>query len=174
MYPSISLISNDSDLSERQVYRCIKTLEKSGYIRIKRNRGGRNIYQLLKSHPAPEDQKRDHPTPAKTAPLTDSHPPLTGSHPTPDTQSPELYIRTKSNNNTLSISEDQLSKIAEDYQVPESFVRSKLDDLTNYCAFRGKVYKDYYAALRHWVKADAMKLKQKGGSNERISFINPK
>lgn len=68
-FPSIIRIATDSGLSERQVYTSIKNLEKYGYLIIKRNRGGHNVYTLAKTYPAPESELREH-TPAKIAPLT--------------------------------------------------------------------------------------------------------
>lgn len=54
----------------------------------------------------------------------------------------------------------EIKEIAEKYQVPESFVTSKLDDLKNYCDGRGKKYKNYYATLQAWVKKDAIKVRK--------------
>lgn len=59
-----------------------------------------------------------------------------------------------------NISEEDFVEIAEKYQVPISFVRSKWDDLQNWCASKGKRYKDYKAALRDWVKRDAISIKK--------------
>jgi len=73
LYPSINRIADDSDLSPRQVYRCIKHLEKLGYLVIERHHGRSNIYKLAKTHEAPENKKRPHPTPDTVSPLTDSH-----------------------------------------------------------------------------------------------------
>ncbi len=57
-----------------------------------------------------------------------------------------------------SIGEAEFQQIAEDYQVPLSFVISKFDDLQNYCLSKGKKYKDYLAALRNFVKQDAIRI----------------
>lgn len=70
----------------------------------------------------------------------------------------------KQKNGLNDISETQIQEIAEKYQVPVAFVRSKYDDLKNYCASKGKRYKDYPATLRDWVKRDALKVKG-GGEN---------
>ena len=59
-----------------------------------------------------------------------------------------------------NISEEDFEEISQKYDVPIAFVRSKWDDLLNYCDSHGKAYKDYKAALRDWVKRDSMKIKQ--------------
>lgn len=58
-----------------------------------------------------------------------------------------------------SLTEEVFVKVAEDYKVSLPFVKSKADDLKNWCASKGKTYKDYPAALRNWVKRDAEKIK---------------
>lgn len=42
-------------------------------------------------------------------------------------------------------------------QTTPEFVKSKLEDLENYCQRSGRVYKDYKAALVHFVKSDPHK-----------------
>lgn len=56
------------------------------------------------------------------------------------------------------ITEEVCQQIAKDYNLPLAFVVSKLDDLRNYCASKGKTYRNYIAALRNWVKRDAERL----------------
>ena len=73
MYPSIKRIADDSDLSARQVYRCIKHLESLGYVAIERTHGKSNLYKLAKTLEAPESEKRPHPTTDTVSPLTGSH-----------------------------------------------------------------------------------------------------
>jgi hypothetical protein len=70
-------------------------------------------------------------------------------------------------NNIENLKEEDLETIAEKYQVPVSFVKSKLDDMTNWIGANGKKYKDYYLALCNWVKKDALKVK-KGGTNGKF------
>jgi len=54
-----------------------------------------------------------------------------------------------------------IQEIAEKYGVPVAFVQSKLDDMVNWMAAKGKTYKNYKAALMNWVKSDALKIIQK-------------
>ncbi len=58
------------------------------------------------------------------------------------------------------LTEDVITKISQDYKLPRAFVLSKADDLKNWCASKGKTYKDYPATLRNWVKKDAEKIVQ--------------
>lgn len=60
-----------------------------------------------------------------------------------------------------SITQFDLHNISIKYQVPESFVRSKLDDMVNYCAAKGRRYRNYKAALSNWVKKDALQVAAK-------------
>jgi hypothetical protein len=59
-----------------------------------------------------------------------------------------------------------LDEIAEKYQVPRSFVVSKLDDMENWCKANGKRYKDKKAALMNWVKKDAIEIRQKAAQQQ--------
>jgi len=54
------------------------------------------------------------------------------------------------------IKEIDIKEIAKQYGVPENFVYSKLDDMTNWLEAKGKKYKNYKSALRNWVKKDAI------------------
>lgn len=58
------------------------------------------------------------------------------------------------------LTQEVIEKIALDYKLPLAFVVSKADDLRNWCASKGKTFKDYPAALRNWVKKDAEKIVQ--------------
>ena len=72
------------------------------------------------------------------------------------------------------ITDEDIQKIATDYRTTEAFVRSKIDDIKNYCGSTGKQYKNYLATLRNWVKKDALEIlsQQKGGGkNERVAIL---
>lgn len=56
---------------------------------------------------------------------------------------------------------EDFQEIATDYQTTISHVLSCLDDLRNYCDRTGRKYKDYKAALRNFVKKDALSRKEK-------------
>lgn len=97
---------------------------------------------------------------------------------------PNNYNNNDSNNNISSslvlssskvnkIPQEDFIKIAEDYKVPISFVMSKYDDLKNYCAQTGKRYKDYVAALRNFVKKDAIELRKEQSGKSKITVVRP-
>ena len=58
------------------------------------------------------------------------------------------------------IGETEFAMIADTYKVSLPFVRSCYDTLVNYCESKGKTYRNYLAALRNFVKQDAIRLAQ--------------
>jgi len=66
-----------------------------------------------------------------------------------------------------SLGEDEFQQVAQDYQVSLAFVRSCYDSLVNYCEAHGKRYKNYLAALRNFVKSDALKIRKE--ASEHVS-----
>jgi len=70
------------------------------------------------------------------------------------------------NNKIEDVKEEDILSICKDYQVPEAFVRSKMDDIKNYTASTGKKYKDYVATLRNWVKRDSLTLRKEASTHE--------
>jgi hypothetical protein len=73
--------------------------------------------------------------------------------------------------NLESIQEQDIQEISEAYQVPGAFVRSKIDDIENYCESTGKSYKNYKATLRNWVKKDAMNIVKEKNEQSQIAFL---
>jgi len=59
-----------------------------------------------------------------------------------------------------SIGPEEFQAVAEYYQVPLSFVRSKYDDMVNWHESTGKVRKNWLATLRNFVKLDAIKIRK--------------
>jgi len=59
------------------------------------------------------------------------------------------------------VKEEDFLDISKKYQVPLSFVKSKLDDLINWHEKNPQknYYKNYLSALRDWVKRDALNIK---------------
>lgn len=72
------------------------------------------------------------------------------------------------------LKDDQLQQIADDYHVPLSFVLSKQEDLSNWMKSSGKTYTDIHAALRRWVKKDALGIRKEANDRSKIVLINPK
>jgi len=66
-----------------------------------------------------------------------------------------------------SLGEAEFQETAERYQVPLAFVMSCYDNLVNYCEAHGKCYKNYLAALRNFVKSNALKIRKE--VNEHVS-----
>jgi len=60
-----------------------------------------------------------------------------------------------------NLTEKDLQDISLKYNVPLSFVISKLDDMKNWIEAKGKRYKNYKAALSAWVKKDAINILEK-------------
>lgn len=76
-------------------------------------------------------------------------------------------------NNINNILEEDIEKISEKYQVPVSFVKSKLDDMINWHEKNPQKnhYKNYLSALRDWVKRDSLKIKlDYGKQNSEVSI----
>jgi hypothetical protein len=124
MYPSIKRIAEDSDLSARQVYRCIKHLESLGYVTIERTHGKSNLYKLAKTHEAPDSKKRPHPT-------TDIVSPLTGSHLGGDKSTlgggDKSTLRTISN---ITISKNNI--LSKDNSKPAVYGNTDINELVSY------------------------------------------
>lgn len=78
----------------------------------------------------------------------------------------EQVIRGIVKGDLSQITDEVIQEICKDYQVPESFVRSKMDDIKNYTASTGKKYKDYTATLRNWVKKDSLKIRKEAATHE--------
>lgn len=71
------------------------------------------------------------------------------------------------------LSEQDFEEIATDYKVPVSFVISKWDDIQNWCASKGKTYRDYKATLRNWVKKDSLQIRKEENGKSKITIISP-
>lgn len=84
-----------------------------------------------------------------------------------------IKIQPKNYRSLKNIQKEDIQDISDKYQVPISFVKSKLDDLELYCSSKGKRYKNYKSALMNWVKRDALQIKQAHNEKSKIAFINP-
>lgn len=69
------------------------------------------------------------------------------------------------------LSEEDFIEVSQAYDVPLPFVLSKWDDIKNYCDSTGKKYKDYKAALRHWVKKDAMSIRKEEYGKSKLTVV---
>jgi len=89
---------------------------------------------------------------------------------TKDTYTKETITKESS---LYQLDDDYFQLIANQYNVPIVFVRSKFDDLVNYCERTGRKYKDYKAALRNFVKEDALKIRKEEHGKSKITVITP-
>lgn len=73
-----------------------------------------------------------------------------------------------------NITEKEITAISIKYQVPEAFVKSKLDDMTNWVESIGKpkYYKNYYRALCNWVKKDSLSIKKDYAKQDQYRGID--
>ena len=65
-----------------------------------------------------------------------------------------------------SLTVDDFNEIAKQYHVPVPFVLSRADDIRNWTEAKGKRYRNYKAALRDWVKRDALKIINKQNDSQ--------
>lgn len=67
---------------------------------------------------------------------------------------------TKKYSSLQDLGETEFQETAARYQVPIAFVRSEYDSLVNYCEAHGRRYQNYLAALRNFVKRDAIQIRK--------------
>lgn len=91
--------------------------------------------------------------------------------PTKEIYTKEITTKETHYGSLKEIKEIDLIEIGEKYQVPLPFVRSRLDDMENWCAAKGRTYKNYKRALMNWVKSDAIKLKQEVHGKSTIGYV---
>ncbi len=188
-FPSIRLMAEELRVSEDVVGNGIKDLKRWNVIRVKatyRKDGGRssNLYILLdkslwKQKSTPHTAVNGMPpTAVSGTPRRSHHSTHTAHNGNKDTHIKDTHIKEKEINkekalvplngkhsSLAGLSETEFQQIANDYQVPLSFVISKFDDLQNYCLSNGKKYKDYLAALRNFVKQDAIRIGKEASQN---------
>ena len=159
-YPSYKTIANLVNLSRNTVIKAIRNLITNNFISKKQKERNVNYYSLLKI------------TSANFALVQNN---VGGSA---KEILPLVQNRATNNNNITriinkryatptSLEESDYQDIATKYEVPIAFVRSKHDDLINYCGAKGKGYKNYRLALMDWVKRDSFKLRKE--ANEHVS-----
>jgi len=70
------------------------------------------------------------------------------------------------------ISVNDIQDISERYKVPLAFVKLQLEKLHNYCESKGRIYKNYKAALRNFVISEAERKIEKGGRDQNKRGID--
>ncbi len=89
-----------------------------------------------------------------------------------DNNNKDIY-KDKKYSSLSHLTEKEFSLLSEKFQVPVSFVLSKLEDLTNYCEAKGKRYKNYFAALTNFVKKDSIQIRKEANGRSKITIITP-
>jgi hypothetical protein len=172
-FPSQETIAKEHGIGVRTVKSKIKLLEqwniiKREKVRSKEGKWLNNTYYLLdKSHwkqpgadfalgvsTGKKEQSQGQPLHLK-----ETH--LKATHNKREINKEKSLTSIKGKYSTLeSLGETEFVDIAQRYGVPLPFVTSKYDDLMNYCQSTGKGYSDYFAALRNFVKRDALQIRK--------------
>jgi len=177
-FPSIKLIGEQHSISISTVQRSLKKLVAYNIIDKERTKSStgkwlNNTYYLLDKsvwkkaigHARPLDK------PQVISDKTTGH-----FRYTKDTHKKDTHTLSIARSNSLkNIKEEELIRISNFYNVPMAFVKSKYDDLINYCERTGRHYKNYLAALRNFVKQDAIKIRKEERQHESkrgIDFTN--
>lgn len=69
------------------------------------------------------------------------------------------------------LNDSHFEPIAQRYNVPIEFVRSKYDDMVNWAESNGKQKKDWIATLRNWVKKDAVQIRKEHHAKSKIANL---
>lgn len=179
-FPAEKTIAEEHGICEKTVRNKIALLKEWNIIRVERIRRNdgkwlRNTYFLLdKSEWIKPEVKitagsatgkkfQNH---RQQLPTKDSH--LKVTHIKREINKEKSLVSIKGKYSTLeSLGETEFTDITQRYSVPLSFVNSKYDDLVNYCQSTGKRYSDYFAALRNFVKRDALQIRKE--ASEHVS-----
>ena len=166
-FPSIETLAKFSCISERQIYRSIKKLEKKNYIQVNRHKikGQPNEYFLLKTKGdkvAPKENrvtrrpnKGDKPDKIRVTNNTSNNNNTNKKNITID---PTKEIHPKKYSSIRDISKRDIQEIANKYSVTIGYVMMEFEKLKNYCEAGGKRYQNYKAALRNFVVKDMQRL----------------
>lgn len=161
--PKGSLIISSIHLSEffkvnRQTIRtCLKHLEKMKMLTSRTTNKWTQVWIVNWSKYQSKDYDTNQPT---NHSLTNDKPTanqrLTTTKEYKNVRNKELRIY-MSLDYLLKIPDQDLKEITKKYNTTPEFIKSKADDLLNYCKAHGKIYKDYRALLLNAVKRDAPK-----------------
>lgn len=179
-FPSQDYIAEKLGIHRKTVNRHIQKLVAWKIISVEktRNHKGRflhNTYYLLdKSEWKKLSMSHQSPTDIHVPPEFQSMSHQSGNKETYDkeTYNISIYNEPAKISSLKGLTEENLLRIADLYSVPVSFVRSKYDDLINYCESKGKKYRNYLATLRHFVKQDALKIRKEALSGNIKSGID--
>lgn len=179
-FPNQETIAGEHGMCVRTVISKLKLLQQLNIIRLEkvRNKKGKwlnNTYYLLDKSSWKEPSANFAPGLSKckkeqhrVQPLHLKETHLKDTHIKREINQEKGLVSLKGKYSTLeSLGEAEFTDIAQRYGVPLPFVTSKYDDLMNYCQSTGKDYSDYFAALRNFVKRDALQIRKE--ANEHVS-----
>jgi phage replication O-like protein O len=158
-YISLSQFEELCNVTRRSIIKSTRSLEDKNIIIRKRFDGKKSLYSFNKNFstwlnkPTTREQKclgnrSSHTREQKCTKLGNA------SIHTKETIQKKLLQKKYSSIKNLT--ENDLKEIANDYNVPVSFVYSQLDTMKNWMSAKGKRYKNYKSALRNWVKKGAI------------------
>ena len=133
-------LSKNIGISTQQLRTCLQRLKSTGEITVKTTNkyslisiNNYNKYQQSTSHTTVQQQ-------ASNSPAT--------------TTKEYKEIKNNTYSSLSSITDADLQEISKEYDVTITFVRSKFEDLKNYCGSKNKRYANYKLTLKNWVKRD--------------------
>ena len=176
----ISELLNSHPLS---VSRSISNLEKRGYVRVIIDKAEGNIREIVplisfnvNEAVITQTSKQDSLSPINRT--VNSYKQFEQHNNIDIIRKPNNIVERSNKKETYSsiksLSNGVLQEIADKYEVPVSFVKSKLEDMELWLESKGKRYKNYKAALMNWVKKDALQIRREQHDKSKIFFVNPK
>lgn len=192
-FPSLSTLADESKLSRSQIKISVRKLKETGYIKVVYSAGKVNKYQLIKNKPnnvkavisqnltgSDSDQVRILPTTGSPTDLPLGQNTATNNNNINNNNLTRINRESTHINKYVSltdIKQEDLIEIAEKYNVPLAFVKSKLDDLTiwveskpNNSKLKGR---NYRMTLMRFVKEDAFKIRKEEDGRSKITVVSP-
>ena len=150
-------------ISPDKVYRTWEKLKKAHFLHTNPHNNFTVIsivnYEKYQSKPHNET------TPTRTTTAQEVHTNNNDNNEKKVNKERDVSLTTQKHFSLNSLKEEDFESISQKYGVPVAFVRSKFDDLVNYCEAKGKRYKNYFAVLSRWVKDDAIKIRKEAVQN---------
>lgn len=165
---AISQIANHFGLSKGTVHYILEYLKAERMIERKAT-GSFTVFTVLNYDKYQEvERKSEHELNTNRTRIETTNNNKNNKNDKKESKEKELILKKEKKYSSIKdLGEEEFEKVANLYQVPLPFVRSCYDSLVNYCEAHGKRYKNYLAALRNFVKNDALKIKRE--VSERVS-----
>lgn len=151
-FPSQRQLAKDMGYTDRHIRTCLDALLARGWLKgweIIKGRRSNTYYPNEELYFRIEVNNRNY----SSAQLGTTVPPMEGSiQPTKVSKlNKSIKVITNKYSSIDEISDTDIREIAEQYKVPIGLVQFQFEALKNYCASKGKRYKDYKAALKNFV-----------------------